>query len=334
MTASRDQAVGGLLERATTPAARAARTDLVVVVLQWGNADETLRCLEALRRTRGVDFAVIVVDNGTPDAAARVRGKHRWVQVVENGANLGFAEGNNVILRQLLAQREQTGAPRYCLLLNNDVEVEPDCLARLLETARAPRAGAVGALNLVRRSEEIGSSGGFVAWPSARYRDAGVEARALGRTFEVETIAGSTLLLDLAALAVVGLLDPAYFCVYEETDLCLRLKQAGFRLWLCPEARAWHAVGASTPRRLHLYFRLRNRFRLARRFGGRHAVPRLLPSLAAELLWRVPVYVLTGRWRDVVGLLRGAYDGLRGVVGPGPLVPDQPPATDQGRSRA
>ena len=217
-----------------------AETELVVIVLQWGKADETLRCLTALRRTRGVRFTTVVVDNGSPepDAALRVRNACPWVHVVENGRNLGFAEGNNVVLRGLVARRASRAGPRWAMLLNNDVEVEPDCLSRMLATAESKNAGAVGALNFVRGSSAIGSSGGFLDWPGGTYRDAGLEALACDQPLAVQALAGSTLLLDLDALRDVGVLDADYFCVYEETDLCLRLLTKGYGLWLDPKARA------------------------------------------------------------------------------------------------
>ncbi|MAE76091.1 MAG: hypothetical protein CMJ85_04375 [Planctomycetes bacterium] len=306
--------------------------DVVVLVLQWGHADETVRCLRALRASQGVRFEAIVIDNASSDAGAadKVRHAHPWVEVVENEHNLGFAGGNNVGLRRLVKARATGASPRWCLLLNNDVELTQDCLAEMVAVAQAKHAGAVGALNFERESGAIASSGGFMQWPSGTYRDAGRSAAMLGVPHEVETIAGSTLLLDLDALVGVGVLDPDYFCVYEETDLCLRLGAAGRRLWLVPAAHALHAVGASTSRHIHLYFRFRNRFRFVRRWGGAGAVRRMLPGLCFELLWRLPVYTVTGRLRAATSILRGVMDGIRGVVGHGPFVASEPP-TDDGR---
>jgi GT2 family glycosyltransferase len=295
---------------------------LAVVVLQWGRVDETLRCLEALRHSRGVTFALMVVDNASPepDAVARIAREFPDVTLVQNESNLGFAAGNNVALRRLLTARAEARCPRWCLLLNNDVEVHPDCLRELLMVAVDKRAGAVGAINYLRGCLAIGSSGGFIDWPATTYRDAGATAVALGEPLEVQTLSGSTLLLDLDAVAEVGLLDADYFCVWEETDFCFRLREAGRRLWLAPAAAALHAVGASTPRSLHFYFRFRNRIRFARRHGGERAIGGLLPALFRELLWRLPAYYLTGRRREAQAILRGLSDGWHGRFGPGPLL--------------
>jgi GT2 family glycosyltransferase len=299
-----------------------AETELVVIVLQWGKSEETLKCLSALRLSRGVRFTTVVVDNGSPEPGAvdRVRAACPWVHIVENGSNLGFAEGNNVVLRGLVARRQSGAGPRWAMLLNNDVELEPDCLARMMATAEGKNAGAIGALNFRRGTSVLGSSGGFVDWPGGTYRDAGAEALACGEPLAVQTLAGSTLLLDLEALRQVGLLDAEYFCVYEETDLCLRLLTKGYGLWLDPAARAQHAVGASTPRPLHLYFRFRNRIEFVRRHGGRGALRGLMPRLVCELGWRLPAYCLLGRLGQVTAIVRGLRDGWRRRLGPGPLL--------------
>jgi GT2 family glycosyltransferase len=313
------------------PATRIA--DVAVIVLQFGKADETLRCLAALEQSQDVELDVIVVDNASPDPAAvpTLRDARPELPLIVNDINHGFAEGNNRILRDLVArwtqerarcasQDRHPRAPRFALLLNNDVELAPDCIAEMLQVAREYRAGAVGAINFVRGTQDCGSSGGRILLPSCRYIDEAELALSAGRPRPVDGIAGSTLLLDLEALAEVGVLDPDYFCVYEETDLCLRLRAAGHALYLVPSAHASHAVGASTGRRLHFYFRFRNRIRFARKHGGRFGLLRLLPSYARELIWKTGGYLLTGRFGDLCGVWRGAIDGLRGVTGPGPYL--------------
>ena len=153
--------------------ATSAPARVAVAVLQWGRADETLRCLEALRKSEGVGLEVVVADNRSPEreAAELVRAAHPWVTVVENEANLGFAGGNNRILARWLAERPRS--PRYAFVLNNDVEVAADCLRRMLDCMRRTGAAAVGALNFARGTRRLASSGGRIAWPSARYVEEG-----------------------------------------------------------------------------------------------------------------------------------------------------------------
>lgn len=104
-------------------------------MLSWNSTDDTVACLSTLCPQLAPDDRVIVVDNGsTDDVKGAVLGVDPRTQFIQNGANLGFAEGNNVGLRVAL----ETGTP-WILVLNNDTLLDPDTLDQLLLGAR--RAG-------------------------------------------------------------------------------------------------------------------------------------------------------------------------------------------------
>ena len=110
-----------------------------IVVLNYNGAGRIERCLERLLATRYPDLRVTVVDNASSDGSpASVEQAFPEVELVENGANLGFSRGNNRALR---------GATEpYVGLLNPDTEVEPDWLHPLVSRLDGdPLAGGVGA---------------------------------------------------------------------------------------------------------------------------------------------------------------------------------------------
>ena len=93
-----------------------------VCVLNWNGREDTLRCLASLRGER-----VIVADNGSSDGSVEaIRSAFPDVEVVENGANLGFSGGNNAAIRRAL-----DGGAEWVVLLNNDAEAEPGLLDAL-----------------------------------------------------------------------------------------------------------------------------------------------------------------------------------------------------------
>lgn len=110
-----------------------------VVVLNWNNDWFTTRCVRSLLATDYPSdrLQVVVVDNGSVDGSlARLRHDLPGVEFVENGANLGFAEGCNRALRDL------TGID-HVALINNDAIVEPDWLRPLVDVLEAtPEVGA------------------------------------------------------------------------------------------------------------------------------------------------------------------------------------------------
>src|SRR5690242_19791800 len=76
---------------------------IAVIVLNWNGRDDTLQCLESLLHLSYSNFEVIVVDNGSQDnSVAAIRDRFPKVLLLETGANLGYAEGNNVGIRAAL----------------------------------------------------------------------------------------------------------------------------------------------------------------------------------------------------------------------------------------
>ena len=116
---------------------------VAIIVLTWNQRDLTLDCLASLAEMDYPEdrLQVIVVDNGSRDGtAAAVRERYPHVTVLENGDNLGFAEGNNVGIRHALQ-----GPAEYIMLLNNDTVVDRQMLAELLTVMEQhPEVGIVG----------------------------------------------------------------------------------------------------------------------------------------------------------------------------------------------
>ncbi len=104
---------------------------VVVVILNWNNAPATLACLDSVAQVEYPNYRVLVVDNGSEDGSVdQIRTVWPEVELLETGANLGYAGGNNVGIRCALAM----GAEYICLL-NNDVVVEPTFLRELVRAA-------------------------------------------------------------------------------------------------------------------------------------------------------------------------------------------------------
>lgn len=292
---------------------------VVIVILQYRRSEETARCLLTLASLDYPDYHVVVIDNHSGDGSAeRIRREFPTVEVRETSENLGFAGGCNAGIGAALED------PRigYVLLLNNDTLIAPDCLREMVAAAEADHdVVAVGAVNF--SGQRHTSSGGFLDWWTGRYRDifdtfpaAAIQGRPV---IEVEAIAGSSMLVRADVLRAGVLLDPTFFCVYEETDWCLRLRSGGRRIVLATRAHVEHRVAGTMGKPLQLYFRFRNR----PYFMAKHARPihwvTFLPYYLAEAAGRVVGYTLVGRRADARGVLLGVWDAAWGVRGRGRL---------------
>ena len=116
---------------------------VAIVVLTWNQIDLTLDCLASLAAMQYPfdRLRIIVVDNGSIDGTVdAIRTAYPFAHIIENGANLGFAEGNNAGVRHALE-----GPADYIMLLNNDTTVDGHMLSDLLEAMdHDPTVGIVG----------------------------------------------------------------------------------------------------------------------------------------------------------------------------------------------
>jgi len=216
-----------------------------VIILNWRAPNMTLRAVtgvfdQSLRPRR-----VFVVENGSGDDSAAIlaRGLSEYgsrATLLVNNRNLGFGGGCNTALREILASDYA-----YCWLLNNDAEPEPECLANLVATADdTPSIGAVGSLIIDPNASE---SDHFGSWlhpfmlVSRAMREPGEMAR-----HRFAWMTAASLLISTAALRQVGLFDERYFMYWEDADLNMRLRAAGFAIAAAPAARVKHLAGTSS----------------------------------------------------------------------------------------
>jgi GT2 family glycosyltransferase len=208
---------------------------VVVVLLNWNEWSDTSLCLSTLEHLDYKSFEVLVVDNGSTDGSPqRIRETFPWVNVVENGKNLGFTGGCNVGIRYAQAQ----GAD-FIWLLNNDTTVDPAALRALVEKAESDsRIGAVGsAIYFMDERERLQCwGGGYVNFWMGR------SEHFLRKVDDdkVEFIMGASLLLSRAAIDRVGALDEGFFIYWEDADICFRLRRHGWRLAVAGESKVWH----------------------------------------------------------------------------------------------
>jgi hypothetical protein len=282
----------------------------VSVVIPHLLGEETLSaCLASLRKSAFRDYEVLLVDNGSADGSvSRAKARFPEIQVVSLKTNRGFAGGCNAGIREARGE--------YVFLLNDDAEVTPECLERLVRSADSDPliAGCQPkVLNWKERGrfDYAGGGGGLLDLLGYPF--------CLGRVFEhleedrgqydlgreIFWASGAASLFRCSALLEVGLLDEAFFAHMEEIDLCWRLHLAGYTVHAVPSAVVFHR-GASTLekgayRKLYLNHR-NNLIMLLKNWGLR------------AFLWRFPLRL----WLEGVTFLRslfvGEWDRMRAIV--------------------
>lgn len=205
---------------------------------------------------RGADEVVVVdctpADPGLADVCAR----HGAV-LVEPGTNLGYGGGANAGLAAL------TDDVDVVVVANPDVEIPAADLRALARAAHrtgvaAPRfTHPDGTLQRSAHRSEPGALvtafdlcvplAGVAARLAPRWHPSLLPAEEHDRSVECRHVLGALLAVDARAMREVGGFDPAYFLYREETDLCRRLREAGYQVRHEGALGAVHHSGGSTP---------------------------------------------------------------------------------------
>ena len=170
--------------------------------------------------------------------------------LVDNGANLGFAAGNNVGLRFALNQPDMD----YVWILNNDTLVEPDCLRNMVRRLKSEPGDAVcgSIIHFFDKPEIIQAIGGnrfnhFTGCADCSEGRFTHEQATLDITTiesELDYISGCSMLLPRKFLETVGLMSEDYFLYYEEIDWFTRA-QGRYKICIAKDARLYHREGAA-----------------------------------------------------------------------------------------
>ncbi|HTQ79707.1 MAG TPA: glycosyltransferase family 2 protein [Thermoanaerobaculia bacterium] len=295
-----------------------AATRTAAVLVNWNGATDTLATLASLDRAAGREaLRVVVVDNGsTDDSVERLRREPPGApfELLTTGANLGFAGGNEVGIRHVLADP----AVARVLLLNTDVAVDPGFLPPLLAAVDAPGVAAAGPkIFYFDPPDRLWAAGGRLRIRETVTVELGrgeLDGPRWNEAADVTYLTTCCLLVTREALEKVGLFDSTYFINVDDADWCRRALDRGLRLRYVPESRIWHKVAASTAGSYtptKTFHTGRSNALYVRRHGGALG---LAGFLAANLL-TLPVAWLRelprGNGRAAFAKARGVLRGLR-----------------------
>jgi len=283
---------------------------VAVVIPSWNSAGLLPRCLDSLE-DQGVEIELLVVDNGSGDGSVELL-RERSVPHLSLPRNVGFAAAVNL-------GASRVGADAV-LALNADTVLGPGCLAALHGALAAdPGLGGVQP-RLLQLEGETGdaASARLYSAGQALTRDgraveigAGEEQRPpLLRRREVFGVCGAACLLRRQLFDQLGGYDESYFAFYEDVDLNVRARIAGWRFEYVPEAVVWHlgnaswTAGFSRPGAENARLVARNRLATQMKFMPARALPRIAAVEAGSL-------ARAARQRRLGATLRGKLSALR-----------------------
>lgn len=275
--------------------------------------------------TKGLLAECLVVDNGSGDGTEEAIKNYKLPNMdykfIQSGANLGFAGGNNVGIRDAVKRGFD-----YIILMNNDLILPTNIVQKLVGyMEESPEVGVASPKMYFAKGYEfhkdkykeselgkvIWYAGGIIDRKNAYSAHRGVDEVDIGqydKTEETDFANGATVIVRKEVFEKVGLLDASFFLYWEDADFSERVKKAGYKVMYFPGTSMWHKVSASTGGSgspTNDYFLTRNRLYYAMRY-----LPVRTKFAVIRDTFRL---IFVGRiWQKW-----GAIDGLLGVKGMG-----------------
>ncbi|HEY3413492.1 MAG TPA: glycosyltransferase family 2 protein [Armatimonadota bacterium] len=230
-----------------------------VVLVSWNTRDLLGHCLDSIKpQVEACGGDVWVVDNDSSDGSADLVARdYPWVNLIRNPGNDGFARACNIVFPHL--------DHPYVFLFNPDATLDEGSLAAMIRVMEAdPKLGAIMPKLLTADGAPTHFVGRAPRWLAIRLRvqrtlmwrfphssalrdyweraaaDYLAHSASSGGPYPRKLLEGAALMVRRSALEAVGRFDPSFFCGYEETDLTIRMRQAGWRLAVTPLATARH----------------------------------------------------------------------------------------------
>lgn len=215
--------------------------DVSIILINYNAGEMTLDCIESIKaQTKAVSYEIIVIDNASKDGSRERLEALEGIKLISNEENVGFGRANNLGIK--------AASGRNVLFLNNDTLLRNDAISILSKHLDAnPGTGACGG-NLFNEDGTPGWSYETV-FPTL-IQETGLFRKketfnTEGRIKEVAQIIGADLMVRRSILEDVGGFSPEFFLYREETELCFRIKKAGYSIKSIPEAEITHFGGAT-----------------------------------------------------------------------------------------
>jgi len=290
-----------------------------VIIVSYNTSAILHKCLDALFENQtSHDMDVFVVDNNSADDSVEMlkQNFNGRINLIENKVNAGFAAANN--------QAAEKAFGDYIILLNPDAYIRPGAIDNAVAFMEShPECGLCGG-RLVNLKGELDPSAR--RFPCSIYKlmtlsglsDKYPDSRIFGRgdfkyfdhnsVMEVDWVPGTFTIYRRSMLVRTGLFDERFYIYYEETDLSLRAKRMGWKIFFIPDAEVIHVGGASAKTRKDekfdsggsqlLKFRMRAEYLYFRKNYGRLAV---IANAGVEIGWHLMRYIINCRPKNPAG---------------------------------
>jgi len=285
---------------------------IAFVTVNFHSDEDTSEVVTQLEKNilpSGVELVIYCVDNSISESLKNSLEDYEHTVYVHSPGNIGFAAGNNLGMRRALSDRCD-----LVVLINNDTIVPTDLVQNILNSPVSDEeVGVVGGLIYFAKGFEFKANyhesdlgkvlwyaGGKHDWKNVYGSHLGVDEVDKGQYDKIRNtdfVTGCLFIVRAEVLEEVGLFDERYCLYFEDSDLCMRIKRAGYKIVVDPQIKIWHKVaqssGIGSP--LNDYFITRNRLLFGFSYASLRTRFALLREAVKKLLIGTPAQKIAVR---------------------------------------
>jgi GT2 family glycosyltransferase len=284
---------------------------VAVLIINWNSSDLLWPCLDCIVKQESIIPEIFVLDNGSNDQIPEeFYSKFPSVRFYKGEKNIGFAAGNNLLF-------QKTKEYEWIALVNPDAFLDSNWLSKMLSAAIAHPEYSFFASRLVRAANHkiLDGDGDTMHLSGLAWREGHGQIMSQGaiEPKEIFSPCAAAALYRRDALESVGGFDEDFFCYFEDVDLGFRLRLAGHRCLLVPDAVAYHVGSATTGGQ-------QNNFAVYH--GHRNLVWTYVKNMPGALFWallpaHIALNIASIVWFSLYGkgavILKAKRDALRGI---------------------
>lgn len=276
-----------------------------IIFPNYNGGHEPLDCLASIKKLKFPQekIEIIVIDNNSTDnSAIMIKQKYPGIKLIKMKRNYGFAKAVNIGINK--------SGGDYIFIANDDLVFEENSLKIMVNyLLKNKQTGLVGGKIYYKyKPHNIASSGFYMnKWTGNIFR-----AKQVDKIKEPDWCQGCAILIPHAILKQVGLLDSQYVLSFDDYDLCLRIKKAGFKIMYLPTALFWHGESLTVDKnKYHKYFHW---YKSKLRFIIKH-LPfiQILSIILVQTLFIIPYRVLILRDGRFLPFVKGLWWNLKNL---------------------
>lgn len=271
--------------------------DISVIIVSYNSEAVIASCLTSIPESIG---KVFVVDNASKDKTCQEVERYPNVTLIKNDKNIGFGCANNVALEKVKT--------RYALLLNPDACIDENALELLQKAMNDTVAIAVPRL----RKENGDEQKPYKANVFEREMNGEMDEELTGDK-DVECVSGAVMLWNMPLMSKkVGFFDPDIFLFYDDDDICLRVREKGYRITVVYDAIMEHLMGKSSPQTPKIIFMkqwhmMTSRLYLEKKYQGNAQARTLAINEVIKCVGKTIGYMLAFKRMKVIKYIARAY---------------------------